>query len=106
MSSNHRNKVNLLAFLEIFSKEGGIQSYVKDIFRGYQSLASSKQVPPADILLLRDDRSSINPFESEKLKFSYLKTKPVWLGRLRMAATLLLLLLWRRPQQVFCGHIN
>jgi glycosyltransferase involved in cell wall biosynthesis len=101
-----KNKVNLLAFLEIFSKEGGIQSYVKDIFRGYQSLANSKQVPPGEILLLRDGRESINPFESENLKFSYLKTEPVWLGRLRMAATLLLFLLWRRPQQVFCGHIN
>lgn len=100
------NRVNLLAFLEIFSKEGGIQSYVKDIFRGYQSLASSKQVPPAEILLLRDGPESINPFESRSLKFSYLKTEPVWLGRLRMAATLFWFLLWRRPQQVFCGHIN
>ena len=106
MSSKDKNKVNLLAFLDVFSKEGGIQSYVKDIFRAYQSLAASKEVPPAVTLLLKDSPGSINPFESENLKFSYLKTEPVWLGRLRMAATLLLFLLRRRPQQVFCGHVN
>ncbi len=57
-SNLDKNQVNLLTFLEIFSKEGGIQSYVKDIFRAYQVLATSKQVPPATILLLR--RSRIN----------------------------------------------
>ncbi|NJN85682.1 MAG: glycosyltransferase family 4 protein, partial [Leptolyngbyaceae cyanobacterium SL_7_1] len=95
----------LFLFLEIFSREGGIQSYVKDIFYSYTAL---ERFPNADVFLLRDDRASAssNPFESEMLRFHYFKThSPTW-GRARLAISLLHYLLQHRPQRVFCGHIN
>lgn len=105
-----KKKGNLLIFLEILSCEGGIQSYVKDIFRAYQYLTTSTKVPisslKADILLLRDGPECENPYQSSSLNFYYLKTQPAWLGRLRLAAILLWCLMTKQPKQVFCGHIN
>lgn len=97
----------LFCFLEIFSSEGGIQSYVKDILKAYLSLTAGTNSPPtAEVFLLRDSPDCQNPFESKKLKFSYLKTDPVWLGRLNFAAKILIHLVQKRPERVFCGHIN
>jgi glycosyltransferase involved in cell wall biosynthesis len=93
----------LFLFLEIFSREGGIQSYVKDIFRAYLALENQ---PPTDVFLLRDGPECENPFESSALKFHYLQTKPATLGRIRLAVALLSYLLRRRPARVFCGHIK
>lgn len=90
-------------FLEIFSREGGIQSYVKDIFRGYLALPHQT---PTDVFLLRDGKDCANPFEASALKFHYFKTKSTALGRATLAAALFAYLLRRRPQRVFCGHIN
>ena len=90
-------------FLEIFAQEGGIQSYIKDIFRAYLGL---RQGYKAEVFLLRDSPDSLNPFEDENLKFHYFKNQSPDLGRLQMAAALLKCLLQSRPQQVFCGHIN
>lgn len=105
-----KNKGNVLIFLEILSCEGGIQSYVRDIFRGYQYLTTSAKPPieglEADILLLRDGPECENPYQSKSLNFYYLKTQPAWLGRWKLAATLLWCLLRKQPKQVFCGHIN
>ncbi|MBW4492204.1 MAG: glycosyltransferase [Oscillatoria princeps RMCB-10] len=92
----------VFVFLEIFSLEGGIQSYVKDILSAYLSVGSG----PAEVFLLRDSPGCPNPFDTGKLKFHYLKTLPPWLGRLRLSAALLGCLLQRRPQRVFCGHIK
>ena len=92
----------LFIFLEIFEQEGGIQSYVQDIFRSYSSF--SKQ--SADVFLLRDGQDCANPFQSDRLNFHYFKHKFAQLGRLRMAIALLLHILKNRPQRVFCGHIN
>jgi len=101
-STNH-----LFCFLEIFASEGGIQSYVKDIFKAYLSLTAGTNSPPtAEVFLLRDSPDCDNPFESKNLKFSYLKTTPVWLGRLNFAVKILINLVQKRPQRVFCGHIN
>ncbi|MEH1828936.1 MAG: glycosyltransferase [Nostoc sp.] len=102
------NKVNqktnhVFVFLEIFAHEGGIQSYIKDIFRAYLGLS---QTYKAEVFLLRDSPDSLNPFEDENLKFHYFKNQSPYLGRLQMAAALLKCLLQSRPQQVFCGHIN
>lgn len=96
----------LFLFLEIFSAEGGIQSYVKDILKAYSQIPSATS-QPTDILLLRDSAECDNPFEGNPaFRFYYLQTLPLWKGRLRLAKELLTKLLWERPQRVFCGHIN
>ncbi len=88
-------------FLEIFSCEGGIQSYVRDIL---QSLYDADR--PADVFLLRDGRDVPNPFVGSSLKFYYGKQASATLGRLQLAARLGQYLLQHRPDRVFCGHIN
>lgn len=101
----------LFIFLEIFRQEGGIQSYVQDLFHCYRTL---EPVPNADVFLLRDSASEQqrhqpnggNPFESDSLRFHYLQTQPLALGRVRLAAVLVVYLLRQRPQHVFCGHVN
>ncbi|NJO77859.1 MAG: glycosyltransferase family 4 protein [Cyanobacteria bacterium RM1_2_2] len=95
---------HLFLFLEIFSREGGIQSYVQDIFRGYAALEHSTH---ADVFLLRDGKNCTNPFaNASSLRFHYFKAKSPQLGRLHFATALLRYLIQHRPQQVFCGHIN
>lgn len=93
----------VFVFIEIFEGEGGIQSYVKDLFRAY--LAWSKPFC-AEVFLLRDGPGCSNPFESDRLKFHYFKTQSPQLGRVRMTTALLACLLRQRPQHVFCGHVN
>ncbi|NET46437.1 glycosyltransferase family 4 protein [Okeania sp. SIO2B3] len=106
----NEKKGNTFVFLEILSREGGIQSYVRDIFQAYQDLTNSTNasdsVLDTDILLLRDGLECENPYQSKSINFYYLKTQPIWLGRFRLATTLLWCLLTKQPQQVFCGHIN
>jgi phosphatidyl-myo-inositol dimannoside synthase len=104
---------DLFVFLEVFACEGGIQSYVRDIFRAYRALADHPSHPlrQAEVLLLRDRPRCENPFEAKTdrppvFKFNYLKTKPLWLGRVRFVLALLIQVLYRRPDRVFCGHIN
>lgn len=92
----------LFLFLEIFDREGGIQSYVQDIFRSYLTLTNQ----PADVFLLRDSRTCKNPFASKTLRFHYFQHRSPRLGRTQFAAALLLYLVRHRPQRVFCGHIN
>ncbi|WP_373529131.1 glycosyltransferase [Nostoc sp.] len=94
---------HVFVFLEIFAHEGGIQSYIKDIFRAYLGLS---QTYKAEVFLLRDSPDKLNVFEDENLKFHYFKNQSPQMGRLQMAAALLKCLLQNRPQQVFCGHIN
>ncbi|MEC4984907.1 MAG: glycosyltransferase family 4 protein [Oscillatoria sp. PMC 1068.18] len=108
-----RKTERVFVFLEIFSLEGGIQSYIKDVFQAYQELisqAESKKTAAnnytAEVFLLRDEPGCKNPFESKNFKFHYLKTLPPWLGRLRLAIALLSCLLTQRPSHVYCGHIN
>jgi glycosyltransferase involved in cell wall biosynthesis len=93
----------LFLFLEVFAQEGGIQSYVKDIFASYLTLTDA---PIAEVLLLRDAPHGVNPFASSLLRFQYFKSRFALWGRLRLAIALLMQLLQRRPQRVFCGHIN
>jgi phosphatidyl-myo-inositol dimannoside synthase len=108
MRKSERRSTNyLFCFLEIFASEGGIQSYVQDILKAYVSITGETKSPPtAEVLLLRDSPDCKNPFESKNLKFYYLKTKNPWFGRLKFARILLTCLLQKRPQRVFCGHIN
>jgi glycosyltransferase involved in cell wall biosynthesis len=100
---SNRESCHVFVFLEIFSREGGIQSYVKDIFRAYQALNPTFQ---AEVFLLRDSPDCDNPFESENLKFHYFKNPSLFWGRIKLALALLWCLWQKKPQQVFCGHIN
>ncbi|MBD1813787.1 glycosyltransferase family 4 protein [Microcoleus vaginatus DQ-U2] len=104
--SEMRSTNHLFCFLEIFASEGGIQSYVKDIFKAYLSTAGANSPPKGEVLLLRDSPYCNNPYESKNLKFYYLKTENSGLGRLKFATVLLTRLLQKRPQRVFCGHIK
>jgi phosphatidyl-myo-inositol dimannoside synthase len=99
----HKKTQHVFVFLEIFEREGGIQSYVKDIFQAYVGF---KETYHAEVFLLRDGSGCSNPFKSEHLKFHYFKTESPQVGRMRMATALLNHLLRQRPEQVFCGHIN
>ncbi|VEP13735.1 Glycosyl transferase group 1 [Hyella patelloides LEGE 07179] len=92
-------------FLEIFAREGGIQSYVKDVFQAYLNLENPSE-ETAEVFLLRDEFGCENPYETAKLKFHYLKTLPAWKGRLNLAIALCNCLLLRRPRHVYCGHIK
>jgi len=105
--SEMRSANHLFCFLEIFASEGGIQSYVKDIFKAYLSITAGTNSPQqAEVLLLRDSPDCNNPYQSKNLKFYYLKTENPGLGRLKFATVLLTRLLQKRPQRVFCGHIK
>ena len=98
---------HVLIFLEIFESEGGIQSYVKNLLQVYVSLMSQTGTrTKAEVFLLRDSPKCENPFDVHPLKFHYLKTQLPQLGRLKLAAGLLLCLWQRRPSHVFCGHIK
>lgn len=91
---------HIFVFLEIFSCEGGIQSYVKDILQAYSQLDTD-----ADVFLLRDSATVENPFESARLRFHYCKANSATVGRVKFAIALFTHLLRRRPERVFCGHI-
>jgi phosphatidyl-myo-inositol dimannoside synthase len=93
---------NAFVFLEIFSREGGIQSYVRDLFQAYQDKINL----PADVFLLRDGPDAPHPYSGQTLTFHYLKTTNPSLGRLRLAAQLFIYLLTTKPQHLYCGHIN
>ncbi|MEA5616386.1 glycosyltransferase [Cronbergia sp. UHCC 0137] len=98
LGNNH-----VFVFLEIFAGEGGIQSYVQDIFRAYSGL---NQVNQADVFLLRDRADCINPFVSGNLKFHYFYDQYPAIARVKLALALLQCLLQKRPKRVFCGHIK
>ncbi len=103
MKKSHSNTSSnrVFVFLEIFGQEGGIQCYVKDILAAYHSLQEK-----GEFFLLRDVPECNNPFENGFMRFHYLKTLPPWRGRLKLAFSLLICLLQRRPHHVFCGHIK
>ncbi|PSF37500.1 glycosyl transferase group 1 [Aphanothece hegewaldii CCALA 016] len=98
-----RSPNHVFTFLTVFSSEGGIQSYVKDVLRAYLSLYNYAD---ADIFLLRDGVDCPNSFVSDSVGFHYFKSSSAWLGRLKMAWSLLTILIQNRPKQVFCGHIK
>ena len=90
-------------FLTVFSQEGGIQSYVRDILKAY---SSEKGNPPADVYLLRDQATVSNPFAANpNLKFYYLGDSSANIGRLRLTGALTKNLLSRRYARIICGHV-
>jgi phosphatidyl-myo-inositol dimannoside synthase len=88
---------DLYLFLEIFSREGGIQSYAQEIFRALQLQQQS-----ADIFLLRDAPS---PHAFANLRFRFFQSRSPQFGRLKFTLALLIYLIRQRPRRVFCGHI-
>ncbi|MCJ8279496.1 MAG: glycosyltransferase [Rivularia sp. ALOHA_DT_140] len=102
IKSKEDKKLNhIFVFLEVFSREGGIQSYVKDVFQAYNTLSEPLR---GEVFLLRDEKGCNNPFESERLKFRYFKAKSPQVGRAKMTLALLKRLIHERPDRVFCGH--
>ncbi len=99
-------KHHTFVFLEIFSQEGGIQSYIKDVLNAY---LEGDEAHTADIFLLRDRPSSAtapNPFEGHpRLEFHYCKSPTAQIGRLRLAAELFSSLVRDRPRRLICGHV-
>lgn len=91
---------DFFVFLQVFSCEGGIQSYVRDLLRAYPTDRR------AEVFLLRDGKDVDNPLASRHLRFHYFKTKVASVGRLWLAGRLLVSLLRDRPRHVYCGHIN
>lgn len=103
MVSNSGKQGSLVfVFLEVFSWEGGIQSYVKDVLAAYLEQPSPA---PADIFLLRDGPDCHNPCDRSPLRFHYLASASSALGRVRLVAALLQHLIVQRPRQVVCGHV-
>ena len=45
---------HIFVFLEVFSREGGIQSYVKDVFQAYNTLSEPMS---GEVFLLRDEKA-------------------------------------------------
>ncbi len=92
---------NLFIFLEIFSCEGGIQSYVKDVLAAYEQWP---QAPRADVFLLRDGSQTLPQESAGPLRFHSFASPWALVGRLRLGLALVLALSYHRPQQVICGH--
>ncbi|NJR69242.1 MAG: glycosyltransferase family 4 protein [Synechococcales cyanobacterium CRU_2_2] len=93
--------------LEIFSAEGGIQSYVRDLLRAYLAADPDWE---ADVFLLRDDPQCQNPFVNElvkesRLRFHYCRGGGPQLGRLRLLAKLLYHGLRDRPRRFIGTHL-
>lgn len=95
----------VFVFLEIFAREGGIQSYVKDVFQAYSNIAKDSE-ETAEIFLLRDSSNCENSYATEQLTFHYFANSSPQKGRLNLAIALLKCLLLRRPRHVYCGHIK
>jgi phosphatidylinositol alpha-1,6-mannosyltransferase len=97
---SHIPVTDCFVFLEVFSCEGGIQSYVKDMLKAY-----GQQPGRADVFLLRDRSGSAAGFSDHSLRFHYLAARWAMVGRIRLAIALFIYLGWRRPRRVLCGHI-
>ncbi len=95
--------MDVFLFLEIFSSEGGIQSYIQDLLKAYLCLNPN---PEGKVFLLRDSPGVDNPLAGKSLEFHYLKTNSPGKDRLTLAYLLLKSLIKKEAQQVYCGHIN
>lgn len=101
MATDH-SKIGFV-FLQVFSCEGGIQSYIKDVLKAYLAEPST---PPADVFLLRDPVGSDNPFEGSKISFHYLQDfHPVY-ERAKLAALLAKHLARNSYRHIICGHVR
>lgn len=93
---------NLFVFLAIFSCEGGIQSYVKDVLAAYEQWP---QAPSADVFLLRDGPQTLPQKTTGSLRFHSFASPAAMVGRLRLMLALVVALIYHPPQRVICGHV-
>ncbi|MEL6899715.1 MAG: glycosyltransferase family 4 protein [Cyanobacteria bacterium J06606_4] len=105
-------KKHVFLFLEVFSCEGGIQSYIKDVLRAYEH-RSATTGDTADVFLLRDANTD-HPLKGGALTYHYFKhqssdgqsdERPM-VRRVKLTLALAAHLIWERPAHVYCGHIN
>ncbi|MEM8642600.1 MAG: glycosyltransferase family 4 protein [Cyanobacteria bacterium P01_G01_bin.54] len=96
---------HIWAFLEVFAREGGIQSYVKDILQAYGELAADRGYR-SQTVLLRDRFQPTNPYASDRQRFYYCQSRSAQWSRLKLVWGLWRSLLLQRPQRVLCGHIK
>ncbi len=105
-------KSHVFVFLQVFSWEGGIQSYAQDLLTAYHGLAAEGELHRGEVFLLRDT-PPIN-FPSQYLRFRCFASrwrKPpsreslLW-GRTKLAIALLTHFWGTLPDHVFCGHIK
>jgi phosphatidyl-myo-inositol dimannoside synthase len=89
-------------FLEIFSCEGGIQSYVKDLLMAY---GQQSTVAAADVFLLRDAPADLPSEGYDFLTCHGFADRWPMVGRLRLLLAVALYLGRQRPDRVICGHI-
>jgi glycosyltransferase involved in cell wall biosynthesis len=99
--SNHQPKIGFI-FLQVFSCEGGIQSYIKDVLKAYLEEPST---PPADVFLLRDAPHSPNSLTGGKITFHYCQDRHPLLERSKLAATLARGCVLNSYQHLVCGHV-
>ncbi len=95
-------------FIEVFGCEGGIQSYIQDVLGAYDQLAkaASKSASlQADVFLLRDPQMD-HPLKGGNLRYHYFKSSRPMVERIRLTMALASYLILKRPDHVFCGHIN
>ncbi|MFH7241404.1 MAG: glycosyltransferase [Spirulina sp.] len=93
---------NIFVFLEIFSCEGGIQSYIKDVLAAY---GQWPHAPMADVFLLRDGPQHVPQGQTRPLRFHPFASPWAMVGRLRLLLALIFTLVRHRPQRVICGHV-
>jgi glycosyltransferase involved in cell wall biosynthesis len=90
-------------FLSVFSHEGGIQSYVKDILNAY---LVHEKLPAADIYVLRDRPTDTHPLaKAAKFNFYCFGDNPPSVGRLKLGGLLFQQLLTQQYSRIICGHV-
>ena len=99
-------------FLEVFSCEGGIQSYIQDVLEAYEQIAKSvSERMVADVFLLRDAPTD-HIDKTDCFNYHYFKTaadrknKSALSSQIRFILSLATYLVKYRPDHVYCGHIN
>lgn len=96
---------DVFVFLELFEGEGGIQTYNRVLLESYGAIAGEGTA--AEVLVLRDRPGHRPAWVSPGLHFhGFLRSRPDMFGRAALAWRLVQMLLVRRPQRVFCGHIK
>jgi len=95
---------HVFVFLQVFSWEGGIQSYAQELLSAYAALAEEGEEYEGEVFLLRD----ILPkdFSSPHLKFRGFSSSWATWGRVNLAIALCTHLWGKLPNHVFCGHIK